>query len=371
MFLADVAGEDDYVKVLDFGIAKSVDESQNSALTATGQVMCSPHYVAPERVKEHLTVPASDLYSLGIMLIELLDGRPPYEAESPMMLAVKHLTAEPVPFGPESSVAPFAEVIQRAVNKPLDGRYTSAEEMAAALKSAPTTPARLTSSIATPSAVAETVAVSNVTTDTDVNFAPQSGSKRMMMAALSLIVLVGAIAGIVIMSSGNDTPAVDGASTAAAAAAVADNEEEAAAAPEAAPPPANPAEGLEAATAAIQTALMAAERDQAISGARQVSADGAAALAELEEAAAREREEEEARRAEESRRAAEASRRRAPVAAPAAAPAEPAAEPVAGRRSLPPQRHPPNPQPPRRRAAGASAARAQPRRAIRTNLAPR
>ena len=373
VFLADVAGEDDYVKVLDFGIAKSVDESQNSALTATGQVMCSPHYVAPERVKEHLTVPASDLYSLGIMLIELLDGRPPYEAESPMMLAVKHLTAEPVPFGPESSVAPFAEVIQRAVNKPLDGRYTSAEEMAAALKSAPTTPARLTSSIATPSAVAETVAVSNVTTDTDVNFAPQSGSKRMVMAALSLFVLVAAIAGIVFVGSGNDAPAVDGASTAATAAAVADNEEEAAAAPEAAPPPANPAEGLEAATAAIQTALMAAERDQAISGARQVSADGAAALAELEEAAAREREEEEARRAEESRRAAEASRRaRARREAARAAAPEPAAEPAARSR-----RARSGTRPTRSRRADAQRGdpprpRAAPRRrAIRTNLAPR
>ncbi len=55
VFIANVAGERDYVKVLDFGIAKSIDESQDSSLTATGQVMCSPHYVAPERVNVKVT----------------------------------------------------------------------------------------------------------------------------------------------------------------------------------------------------------------------------------------------------------------------------------------------------------------------------
>ncbi|MFT6400668.1 MAG: serine/threonine-protein kinase, partial [Bradymonadia bacterium] len=136
VFLADLPGETDYVKVLDFGIAKTLDDSQDTSLTATGQVMCSPHYVAPERIKDHVTVAASDVYSLGVMMIELLEGKPPYEADSPMMLAVKHLSAEPVPLGEGTLNAPFAGVVQKACAKPLDERYETALEMMEALASA-------------------------------------------------------------------------------------------------------------------------------------------------------------------------------------------------------------------------------------------
>src|SRR5699024_6606255 len=61
VFIAELPGEVDYVKVLDFGIAKSRDEGADTSLTATGQVMCSPDYVAPERVRDHVCYFSSDL----------------------------------------------------------------------------------------------------------------------------------------------------------------------------------------------------------------------------------------------------------------------------------------------------------------------
>lgn len=130
VFIADLAGEKDYVKVLDFGIAKSIDESQDSSLTATGQVMCSPDYVAPERVRDHVAYPASDLYSLGIMMIEMLDGELPYQGDSPMMVALQHVKIdEPVPMRESTANGPLGWVIRKACSKDLSQRYTTAAEM--------------------------------------------------------------------------------------------------------------------------------------------------------------------------------------------------------------------------------------------------
>ena len=194
VFVADVAGESDYVKVLDFGIAKTLDEGQDASLTATGQVMCSPHYVAPERIKEHLTLPASDLYSLGVMLIELLEGAPPYTGDTPMMLAVKHLQPEPVPLGEHARRAPFAHVLERAVAKSVDERYTNALEMLDAL----------TSTTAPLDAPAPTVALS----DSAPLDAPPARRRRVapLLAVLALAAL-GVAAGLLLQRGGSDEQA--------------------------------------------------------------------------------------------------------------------------------------------------------------------
>ncbi len=208
VFLADLAGETDYVKVLDFGIAKTLDDSQDTSLTATGQVMCSPHYVAPERIKDHLTVAASDVYSLGVMMVELLEGKPPYEADSPMMLAVKHLSAEPVPLGESTRAAPFAGVVQRACAKPLDERYSTALEMMEALSSAQTTavtplPPVDTNTSAPASGTTEALPAHQARSVTDVlepDLAPQRSQKGLMVGVLLLFVLLGGVAAKFIIS---------------------------------------------------------------------------------------------------------------------------------------------------------------------------
>ena len=196
VFVADVAGESDYVKVLDFGIAKTLDEGQDASLTATGQVMCSPHYVAPERIKEHLTLPASDLYSLGVMLIELLDGAPPYTGDTPMMLAVKHLHPEPVPLGEHARRAPFAHVLERAVQKSVEHRYASALEMLDAL----------TSTTAPLDAPAPTIAIREP--ESPLDDAPVRRSRAPLFALVALL-LAGAAAGLGFGLTRGATSAVD------------------------------------------------------------------------------------------------------------------------------------------------------------------
>jgi serine/threonine protein kinase len=135
IFLVDVVGEDDdFIKVLDFGIAKSLDD-EDAALTSTGQVMCSPHYVAPERVADHVTVPASDLYSLGVMMIELLEGETPYDASTPIQIVLQHARVDsPVPMKEETAKGPLGPIITRAVEKRYAQRYQSARDMLSALQ---------------------------------------------------------------------------------------------------------------------------------------------------------------------------------------------------------------------------------------------
>lgn len=134
VFIADIPGETDYVKVLDFGIAKSQEEGQNSNLTATGQIMCSPDYVAPERVVQSLTFPSSDLYSLGIMMIEMLSGELPYKGETPIAVALQHARVDaPVPIPEDIELGPLGAIVRRAVHKKYEARYQSAEDMLAAL----------------------------------------------------------------------------------------------------------------------------------------------------------------------------------------------------------------------------------------------
>lgn len=134
VFIAEIPGETDYVKVLDFGIAKSRDDSADTSLTATGQVMCSPDYVAPERVRDHVCFFSSDLYSLGIMMLEMLEGELPYKGDTPIMVALQHARIDSeVPIKQYTLDGPLGPLVQKAVNKDASKRYQSAEEMLADL----------------------------------------------------------------------------------------------------------------------------------------------------------------------------------------------------------------------------------------------
>ncbi len=84
------------LKIGDFGIARFLDDP-GAALTATGQIVGTGMYLAPERALGRPAGPASDMYSLGCVLYQLLSGRPPFEADSAVALLHQHLDAVPVP----------------------------------------------------------------------------------------------------------------------------------------------------------------------------------------------------------------------------------------------------------------------------------
>jgi eukaryotic-like serine/threonine-protein kinase len=121
-------------KLADFGIAKGLQEAA-AGLTATGQIMGTPKYVSPEQVGGSQATPRSDVYSVGVMLYEMLAGRPPFEGESAIALALAH-RQDPVPPLDQRvrGLDPnLVGVVHRALEKDPARRFADAGEMRAAL----------------------------------------------------------------------------------------------------------------------------------------------------------------------------------------------------------------------------------------------
>lgn len=119
-------------KVLDFGIAKVVSADGNAGMnaeeTVEGLLFCSPRYASPEILNARPAL-QSDLYSLGIIMAEMLEGEAPYNGDNSILVAARHLSDDAVPLGPRVVESGYYNVVQRACAKKLDERYPSAAAM--------------------------------------------------------------------------------------------------------------------------------------------------------------------------------------------------------------------------------------------------
>lgn len=120
--------EDGMAKVTDFGIAKAVS---NSTITAFGTTMGSVHYFSPEHARGGFTDAKSDLYSLGVVMYEMLTAKVPFDADTPVSIALKHIQEqpeEPISINPSIPTA-VNKIIVKAMQKDPNLRYQSAGEM--------------------------------------------------------------------------------------------------------------------------------------------------------------------------------------------------------------------------------------------------
>ncbi len=135
VILTNRAGETDVVKVLDFGIAarsESADAQREQKLTQQGMVLGTPPYMSPEQFTGKALDARSDVYSLGVMVYEMLTSRLPFEADTPWQWATQHMTAQPIPFdvsAPQQSIPPaMRQAIMKSLAKDRDKRQGSARE---------------------------------------------------------------------------------------------------------------------------------------------------------------------------------------------------------------------------------------------------
>jgi len=138
IFLVRKGNNDDFVKILDFGIAKVQSGESGKRLTKTGMIFGTPQYMSPEQAAGTGVDARTDIYSLGIIMYEMLCGHVPFEADTFMGVLTKHLYEEPIP--PRRLVPPVdlpqnvEAILLKAIAKKPDKRYLSMNELAEDLR---------------------------------------------------------------------------------------------------------------------------------------------------------------------------------------------------------------------------------------------
>jgi len=194
LFLCDT-GTHRTVKVLDFGISKLTNDI-NASMTTTASAFGTPLYMSPEQVRSVKNVDArADIWSLGVVLYELLSGELPFHHESATGILAAILTEKPVPIGKRCPEIPraLAEAVMRALEKHPEDRFRDVREFAAAI--APYGPPREDPTLAAVAIELE-----------GVKPRPRGKRRALLLAATAVLVAGAAGAFIVLQSPGSGTP---------------------------------------------------------------------------------------------------------------------------------------------------------------------
>jgi serine/threonine-protein kinase len=138
IYLVQHGDENDFAKVLDFGLVKNLDDKGGEELTQTGLFMGSPKYMSPEQIRGERVDGRVDVYGLGVIMFEMLTGKVPFDRANSVNILMAHIQ-EDVPtmriFNPEVHVpAPLEAVVRRCMAKDPAERYASMDQVLAALK---------------------------------------------------------------------------------------------------------------------------------------------------------------------------------------------------------------------------------------------
>src|SRR5258705_8489807 len=141
IFLSKQGGMADYPKVLDFGLAKVTERQMQPGsviLTQEGMVFGTPEFMSPEQAQGKTLDARSDIYSLAVILYEVLTGKLPFSARTPMEYIQKHVTRPPIPIDERVPGRRFPDgfdaMIKKALEKRPEDRYSSPADFAQALK---------------------------------------------------------------------------------------------------------------------------------------------------------------------------------------------------------------------------------------------
>jgi eukaryotic-like serine/threonine-protein kinase len=136
IFITHAGDEPDFVKILDFGIAKVIGEARGATLTRTGAVFGTPAYISPEAARGLPTSARSDVYGVGAVIYYMLTGKPPFVAANLPEVLFAHMQ-QPVPaLDSHAGIEVSEEVsslVMRCLSKAAEQRYSDASELAAEL----------------------------------------------------------------------------------------------------------------------------------------------------------------------------------------------------------------------------------------------
>lgn len=142
-FRIHLEGNEDFIKVLDFGLAKilGTEHSVESSLTASGRVIGTAEYIAPEQIRGEQVDARTDIYSFGVVMYELLTGCVPFSGMNYALVLEQHLSADPIPpshVAPKAGIPPLLDelVLQALAKDPVE-RFGSMQAVSTALEAIP------------------------------------------------------------------------------------------------------------------------------------------------------------------------------------------------------------------------------------------